>query len=101
MKVVSSRKDTCPAMLLLLRLEDSSSNKSIMISRCHYSVLASHRDREPICFGVQRSKISGARKRMCRNPCCNITCTPFHTVNQGVSRAANGLMSSLPLLKLY
>jgi len=56
--------------LLLLRLEDSSARQTMMISWCHYSDAGtSHRDREPICFGVQCSKISSARRRMCRNPC--------------------------------
>jgi len=39
----------------------------------------SHRDREPICFGLQRSKISGARKRMCR--------TPMHSLPVAISPA--------------
>ena len=56
-------------LLLLLRLEDLGARQT-MISWCHHSDAGtSHRDREPICFGVQCSKISSARRRMCRNPC--------------------------------
>ena len=69
------------SMLLLLRLEDASARQTMMISWCHYSDAGtSHRDREPICFGVQCSKISSARRRMCRSP-------PMHNLPVAISPA--------------
>ena len=66
-------------LLLLLRLEDASARQTMMISWCHYSDAGtSHRDREPICFGVQCSKISSARRRMCRSPPCTICLLQYH-----------------------
>jgi hypothetical protein len=51
----------------------------MMISWCHYSDAGtSHRDREPICSGVQCSKISSARRRMCRSPPCTICLLQYH-----------------------
>ena len=66
-------------MLLLLRLEDASARQTMMLTWCHYSDAGtSHRDREPICFGVQCSKISSARRRMCRSPPCTICLLQYH-----------------------